>query len=121
MFDYDFSAIYLMCWMTMNSINILEKLPYCNIQPISTSVWPSRALARNLTFNNTLHITLGSFDIEPFRCAKSSFCVNSCSPSPCPGNSTCILKSSYNEDLIGMYRNLWNISCDCPESGYIFR
>uniref|UniRef100_A0A8R1TQ81 EGF-like domain-containing protein n=1 Tax=Onchocerca volvulus TaxID=6282 RepID=A0A8R1TQ81_ONCVO len=137
MFDHDFSAIYLMCWMTMNSISIMEKLPYCDIQPIFTPIeeiaeegkkrrpkeyiWPNQLLARNLTFNGTLHITLGSFDTEPFRCAKSSFCVNSCNPSPCPGNGTCILKSSYNEDLIGMYRNLWNISCTCPEKGYIFR
>uniref|UniRef100_A0AAF5Q6L4 EGF-like domain-containing protein n=1 Tax=Wuchereria bancrofti TaxID=6293 RepID=A0AAF5Q6L4_WUCBA len=136
MFDYDFSAIYLLCWMTMNSISILEKLPYCNIQPIVTSVekitenegmnekeyiWPSRALARNLTFNQTTHVTLGSFDMEPFRCAKSSFCVNGCNPSPCPGNGTCVLESSYNEDFAGMYRNLWNVSCDCPEPGYIFR
>ncbi|CAG9530399.1 unnamed protein product [Cercopithifilaria johnstoni] len=68
-----------------------------------------------------MHITLGAFDVEPFRCAKSSFCVNSCNPSPCPGNGTCVLKSSYNEDLIGMYRNLWNVSCDCPKPGYIFR
>ncbi|VDM21036.1 unnamed protein product [Wuchereria bancrofti] len=84
-------------------------------------IWPSRALARNLTFNQTTHVTLGSFDMEPFRCAKSSFCVNGCNPSPCPGNGTCVLESSYNEDFAGMYRNLWNVSCDCPEPGYIFR
>uniref|UniRef100_A0A0R3RI60 EGF_CA domain-containing protein n=1 Tax=Elaeophora elaphi TaxID=1147741 RepID=A0A0R3RI60_9BILA len=59
--------------------------------------------------------------MEPFRCAKSSFCVNGCNPSPCPGNGTCMVKSSYNEDLTGMYRNLWNVSCDCPKPGYIFR
>uniref|UniRef100_A0A1I8EG13 EGF_CA domain-containing protein n=1 Tax=Wuchereria bancrofti TaxID=6293 RepID=A0A1I8EG13_WUCBA len=59
--------------------------------------------------------------MEPFRCAKSSFCVNGCNPSPCPGNGTCVLESSYNEDFAGMYRNLWNVSCDCPEPGYIFR
>ncbi|VIP00066.1 Calcium binding EGF domain containing protein [Brugia malayi] len=137
MFDYDFSAIYLLCWMTMNSISILEKLPYCNIQPIVTSVsdeiteneganekeyiWPSRALARNLTFNQITHITLGSFDMEPFRCAKSSFCVNGCNLSPCPENGTCVLKSNYNEDLVGIYWNLWNVSRDCIEPGYIFR
>uniref|UniRef100_A0AAF5PLF0 EGF-like domain-containing protein n=1 Tax=Wuchereria bancrofti TaxID=6293 RepID=A0AAF5PLF0_WUCBA len=131
-FDYDFSAIYLLCWVTMNSISILKKLPYCNVQQIVTSVvkiteneganekeeyiWrPSQALARNFTFNQTTHITLGSFDMKLFRCAKSSFCVNGCNPSPCLGNGTCVLKSSYNEDFAGMYRNLWNVSCDCAE------
>uniref|UniRef100_A0A1I8EU51 EGF-like domain-containing protein n=1 Tax=Wuchereria bancrofti TaxID=6293 RepID=A0A1I8EU51_WUCBA len=64
---------------------------------------PSQALARNFTFNQTTHITLGSFDMKLFRCAKSSFCVNGCNPSPCLGNGTCVLKSSYNEDFAGIF------------------
>ncbi|VDK29660.1 unnamed protein product [Gongylonema pulchrum] len=32
-----------------------------------------------------------------------------------------MMKSEYNEDLGGMYKNQWNVSCSCPKSGYVYR
>ncbi|VDN08061.1 unnamed protein product, partial [Thelazia callipaeda] len=77
--------------------------------------WPNKIIATKSNFtDDKVNTSSEAFGTEPFQCAKSS-------SSPCPQNGTCKFISSYNDDLVGMYRNQWNITCDCPEPGYIFR
>ncbi|KHN75781.1 Hemicentin-2 [Toxocara canis] len=150
MFDFDFSAIYVFCWMTTNGITLLKHLPFCDGKHITTIAtemdinilddddddedspstpiryWPSKLLSKKVELENgEEYIAIGILDPHPYRCAteRQAFCVNGCNQriSPCPANSSCYFRGRFNEDISGMLDDNWNVSCSCPQHGYIYR
>ncbi|XP_073961333.1 uncharacterized protein [Choristoneura fumiferana] len=128
---WDKTASYYMCWYTMRGTPALSML--------GESCDP---LAMFYSTRN-IHQDPRSDDKKPFACAKYSFCPDPCCPllhvrtmrecydnadNPCyfenrsnERKRVCKLKRKDNQNLKGIIKNHWNVSCNCQEKGFIWK
>lgn len=129
-FQWRTTASYYMCWYTMNEVpNLIKLNENC------------------YNFANCLDPNFGSDnkdprgdDNVPFRCALYSFCPDPCcarkhtknlnecweeDTNPClksnpPDHRECTLNRTQNTDFNDIVLNHWNVTCHCPERGFIW-
>lgn len=129
-FQWRTTASYYMCWYTMQETTELEHLgePCDNFAACLDSAYGP---------NNE---DIRANDTNPYACALYSFCPDTCCPfkhlkrledcwdepeNPChrlnaPDQRTCSLNFSSNTGFEDLVLNRWNVSCNCPEKGYIW-
>ncbi|XP_066252677.1 transmembrane cell adhesion receptor mua-3-like [Euwallacea similis] len=129
-FQWRSTASFFMCWYTMNELPYLSNLDeYCDnfADCLDNSTGVSNGDQRG---NNEV----------PFACAQYSFCPDPCCPykhlskgescwdkekNPClqenpAGQRECGFHRVENRDFSDMILNRWNITCQCPEKGYVW-
>ncbi|XP_030762009.1 uncharacterized protein LOC115886845 [Sitophilus oryzae] len=124
------TASYYMCWFTMNEIDDLKHIgENCD----------NFAYCMDMSFGPR-HNDPRADDSTPFECARYSFCPDPCcsnkhldniercwnnEENPCfdenaPGQRDCSVSKSENIDFTNLILNRWNVSCNCPNKGYIW-
>lgn len=130
-FQWRTTASYYMCWYTLQEVAELEHLG----EPCDNF---AACLDPNFGPNN---YDTRANDTGSFACALYSFCPDTCCPfkhlnqledcwdkpeNPCyrlndGGQRNCYLNFSSNREFQDLVLNRWNVSCDCPQDGYVWK
>lgn len=129
-FKWVTTAVYYMCWYTMLGVPFLSMIG----EPCDNF---ANCLERDYGYHNR---DLRSDDRQPFACALHSFCPDPCCPrrhvralhqcdnedNPCyfeggiSSDRNCLFERKNNQNLKGIIKNEWNITCQCKEAGFIW-
>lgn len=124
------TAAYYMCWYTMVGV------PFLSMIGESCDNF-ANCLEPDYGYHNR---DLRSDDRQPFACALHSFCPDPCCPkkhiralhqcdnedNPCyfeggtPTNRRCAFDRKSNQNLKGIIKNEWNITCKCKDLGFMW-
>ncbi|XP_055894809.1 fibulin-2-like isoform X3 [Biomphalaria glabrata] len=135
LFQYRASAAYFLCWFTMQrSEYLMNYMSGSNCLQDLEKVKEKEVADKDVV--DFRHDSIQN----PFLCAEIQFCPNYCygrrsggsvpsqlalikdSGNPCKHlkDPTCTILPNENTDFDGLQRNMFNISCSCQRSGFIW-